>query len=60
MATVKGTKASQGRMKGVGPDGLPRLSPIERPKTREDPFANSKLLTFRMAKHKQDLLKKIM
>ena len=48
------------RYRGVGPDGLPRLPPIQRPQTREDPYANSKLLTFRMAKHKQDLLKKIM
>ena len=52
-----------GKMAGVrrrGPDGLPVLPPIERPKTREDPYANSKLLTFRMAKHREDLLTKIM
>ena len=48
------------RFRGVGPDGLARLPPIQKPQTREDPYANSKLMTFRMAKHKQDLLKKIM
>ena len=46
--------------RGIGADGIPRLPPIEKPRHREDPFANSKLLTFRMARHKQDLLKKIM
>jgi len=60
-ASVKsGQTKMNGRMRGVGPDGLPRLPPIERPKTREDPYAKSKLMTFRMAKHKEDLLKKIM
>ena len=52
--------AHPSKVRGVGPDGLPRLPPIERPRTRDDPFAKSKLMTFRMARHKQDLLRKIM
>ena len=61
MAAAAKKQAKGGvRLRGVGPDGLPRLPPIEKPMTREDPFAKSKLMTFRMAKHKQDLLKKIM
>ena len=52
--------AKKGARNGMGPDGLPRLPPIERPDKREDRFANSKLLTFRMSKYKQEMLKKIM
>ncbi len=43
------------------PDGALRLPPIVKPPSRkEDPYAKSKLMTFRMSKHKQDLLTKIM
>jgi hypothetical protein len=49
------------KFRGVGADGLPRLPPIVTPeKNKEDKFANSKLMNFRMATHKQGLLKKIM
>lgn len=47
---------------GVGPDGYPRLPPISKPNApqREDPYANSKLMTFRLANHKQALLMKVL
>lgn len=43
----------------VGPDGELHLPPIERPKM-EDPYANSKLLTYRLEKRKQIRLNKLM
>lgn len=52
--------SSQNGAKSGGPEGIPRLPPIQRPSTREDPFANSKLLKFRISRHKQEHLKKIM
>ncbi|ELU12017.1 hypothetical protein CAPTEDRAFT_196412 [Capitella teleta] len=48
------------RFRGVGLEGLKPLPPIARPERTKDPYANSKLMHFRMAKHKEDLLKKIM
>ncbi|XP_052285538.1 dynein axonemal heavy chain 12-like isoform X2 [Dreissena polymorpha] len=50
------------KMGGLGPDGFPRLPPINKPNTplREDPYANSKLMTFRLANHKQALLMKVL
>lgn len=47
---------------GVGPDGYPKLPPITKPNlpNREDPYANSKLMTFRLANHKQALLMKVL
>ncbi len=59
MAT-NGINGDARAMNGRGPDGLLRLPPIVKPKQRGDPYANSKLMKFRMARHKQDLLKKIM
>lgn len=42
-------------------EGLPRLPPIPSSALRrDDPYAKSKLLTYRAAKEKQDLLTKIM
>ena len=38
---------------------LPSLPPIEKPKV-DDPFAGSKLMTFRLERRKKNLLKKIM
>lgn len=47
--------------KGVGADGLPRLPPIPTSAVRrDDPYAKSKLLKYRAAKEKQNLLTKIM
>ena len=53
---------TQGRSRnGVGPDNYPRLPPISRPmKVRDDPYANSKLMSFRLANHKQALLMKVL
>ena len=47
-----------GRYATLEPDGTLRLPPIVQPKT-EDPFANSKLLTYRLAKEKKAQLTKI-
>ena len=58
MATAAPPKTN--KFRGVGPDGLPRLPPIATPKTRDDPYAKSKLMTFRMAKHREGLLHDIM
>ena len=60
LPVVNGDAHVNGRGKGFGPDGLPVLPPIEKPSARKDPYANSKLKNFRMARHKQDLLRKIM
>ena len=54
------TKKSGRTYRGVGPDGLPRLPPIQKPKNNDDPYADSKLMSFRMAKHREGLLQKIM
>ena len=55
---------SQSRIKlgTVGPDGYPRLPPITKPNLphREDPYANSKLMTYRLANHKQALLMQVL
>lgn len=46
---------------GVRPDGFPVLPPIRKPdKSKVDPYANSKLMKFRLANHKKDLLMKIL
>ena len=60
MAAIAKTDKGASSFRGVGPDGLPRLPPIQRPKTVDDPYANSKLMKFRMATHREGLLKKIM
>lgn len=47
--------------RGIGADGMPRLPPIPSSAVRrEDPYAKSKLLKYRAAKEKQNLLTKIM
>lgn len=47
--------------RGPGADLRSRLPPIPNSaKRREDPYANSKLLTYRASKEKQNLLQKIM
>lgn len=56
---MNGAEGTQ-RFRGVGLDGLRPLPPIAKPEKMKDPFANSKLMHFRMAKHKENLLKKIM
>jgi len=50
------------KLGGIGPDGYPRLPPINKPNAphREDPYANSKLMTFRLANHKQALLMQVL
>ena len=50
------------RLGGIGPDGYPRLPPINKPThpMREDPYANSKLMSFRLANHKQALLMQVL
>ena len=42
----------------LDPDGTLHLPPIVQPKA-EDPFANSKLLTYRLAKQKEAQITKI-
>ena len=43
------------------PPGLPVLPPIRKPDNpKVDPYANSKLMTFRLAKHQKNLLLKIL
>lgn len=55
------TPRSRGKTGGVGPEGYPRLPPISKPSIRtDDPYANSKLMTFRLANHKQAMLMKIL
>ena len=47
--------------KNVRPDGFPVLPPIKKPENpRVDPYANSKLLTYRLAKTQKSLLMKIL
>ncbi|KAL5014779.1 hypothetical protein ScPMuIL_009049 [Solemya velum] len=49
------------KLGALGPDGYPRLPPINKPTTQKtDPYVNSKLMTYRLANHKQALLMKIM
>ena len=50
------------KLGGIGPDGYPRLPPINKPNhpLREDPYANSKLMSFRLANHKQGLLMNVL
>ena len=55
------TPRSRGKKGGVGPEGYPRLPPITKPSQKaDDPYANSKLMTFRLANHKQAMLMKIL
>eukprot|EP00105_Crassostrea_gigas_P043640 XP_019927788.1 PREDICTED: dynein heavy chain 12, axonemal isoform X3 [Crassostrea gigas] len=52
------TPRSRGKL---GSEGYPRLPPITKPSQRaDDPYANSKLMTFRLANHKQAMLMKIL
>lgn len=52
------TPRSRGKL---GSEGYPRLPPITKPNQRaDDPYANSKLMTFRLANHKQAMLMKIL
>lgn len=58
-----GTPNGQQRVKlgSIGPNGYPRLPPINKPqKKTEDPYANSKLMTYRLANAKQALLMNIL
>ena len=49
------------KMGSIGPNGYPRLPPINRPqKKAEDPYANSKLMTYRLANAKQAMLMNIL
>ena len=48
-----------GRYAKMDADGTLHLPPIERPKL-DDPFANSKLLTFRLSRQKEKQLRQIM
>ncbi|XP_035829063.1 dynein heavy chain 12, axonemal, partial [Aplysia californica] len=46
---------------GIRPDGFPVLPPIRKPENpRVDPYANSKLLTYRLANTQKSLLMKIL
>lgn len=63
MPTMNGGAGSRQptKMSGIGPDGYPRLPPIRKPGQKiDDPYANSKLMTFRLANHKQALLMQIL
>ncbi|KAH9504289.1 Dynein heavy chain 12, axonemal [Bulinus truncatus] len=56
-----GTLGSPRSTRGTRPDGFPVLPPIHKPEKRtEDPYAHSKLLTFRLADHQKNLLIKIL
>jgi len=45
----------------IGPDGFPILPPIRKPaKPKEDPYAKSKLMTYRLATENKSLLMKIL
>ncbi|XP_041350374.1 dynein heavy chain 12, axonemal-like isoform X3 [Gigantopelta aegis] len=49
------------KLASILPEGYPRLPPIRKPKyPKEDPFAKSKMMTFRLSNHKQQLLMKIL
>jgi len=48
-----------GRYGKLDSDGVLHLPPIERPKL-EDPYANSKLLTFRLSRQKETHLRQMM
>jgi hypothetical protein len=48
------------KMRSEDEVAVPRLPPIERPKTTEDPYLKSKMMTFRLAKRRQEMLRKIM
>ncbi len=67
MSSPVANDSQRPRPDGTGADGVLRLPPIKSPPRREaaysrrdDPYSRSKLMTFRMSKHKQDLLTKIM
>lgn len=65
MASLKGEPLSKkpkinGKIGSIGPDGLPRLPPIKRPSVKNDPYAASPLMRFRLADHKQALLMQIL
>ena len=52
---------SKNKLAGIFPEGYPRLPPIKKPKyPKEDPFAKSKMMTFRLSTYKQQLLMKIL
>lgn len=59
-----GNSPRDGRSKSgaVGPEGYPKLPPITKPNIpqREDPYAKSKLMKFRLANHKQALLMQVL
>lgn len=60
MATVEKDKEISKLHTGIGSNGIPRLPPIARPEVKQDPYANSKLKHFRLAREQQELLTKIM
>ncbi|KAK6177269.1 hypothetical protein SNE40_015399 [Patella caerulea] len=59
--TERSLKRDRTKIGGIGPDGYPRLPPIKKPvSSKDDPYADSKLMTFRLANHKQALLMQIL
>ncbi|XP_063405511.1 dynein axonemal heavy chain 12-like isoform X3 [Mytilus trossulus] len=49
------------KLGSIGPNGYPRLPPISKPQKRgDDPYANSKLMTYRLANAKQAMLMNIL
>jgi hypothetical protein len=59
--TSGGPTVQRTKLGSIGPNGYPRLPPINRPQRKmEDPYANSKLMTYRLANHKQTMLMQIL
>ena len=58
-AIPSGPSLRLGRYAKMDADGTLHLPPIERPKI-EDPYANSKLLTYRLPRQKEKQLRQIM
>ena len=58
---TEATPRLRNKLGSIGPDGFPVLPPIKKPaKPKEDPYAKSKLMTFRMANQNKALLMKIL
>ena len=58
---VQANPRLRNKLGSIGPDGFPVLPPIKKlAKPKEDPYAKSKLMTFRLANQNKALLMKIL